>query len=134
MIRWSPMSKVFSIEPEGMTRAWPIAPLISRKTRPTQNQANISRRMVCLTVSFFASDFTFLAFMFHRHRRGFRELADADTLTNFELHQVGRIIPRIARSTEVATRVIDGLAKASERNVPKRVRAEKTPNFFRRIR
>src|ERR1700675_4420231 len=42
MIRWSPTSRVFSIEPEGMTRACPRVPLTSRKIRPTQNQAMIS--------------------------------------------------------------------------------------------
>src|SRR5215469_12418677 len=36
------MSSVFSIEPEGMTRAWPRVPLMSKKARITQNQAMIS--------------------------------------------------------------------------------------------
>jgi len=31
------------MEPEGMTRAWPMVPLMRRKARPTQNQAMISR-------------------------------------------------------------------------------------------
>src|ERR1700739_3211133 len=42
MMRWSPMSSVFSMEPEGMTRAWPRVPLMSMKARMTQNQAMIS--------------------------------------------------------------------------------------------
>ncbi len=33
------MRRVFSIEPEGMTRAWPMVPLIRRNASPTQNQA-----------------------------------------------------------------------------------------------
>jgi len=32
-----------SIEPEGITRAWPIVPLMRRNARPTQNHAMISR-------------------------------------------------------------------------------------------
>src|ERR1700676_4021867 len=36
------MSRVFSMEPEGMTRAWPRVPLMSMKARMTQNQAMIS--------------------------------------------------------------------------------------------
>src|SRR5260221_9738967 len=46
------MSSVFSMELEGMTRAWPMAPLMRRKTRPTQNHAMISRRIFCSVVSF----------------------------------------------------------------------------------
>src|ERR1700692_4534798 len=42
MIRWSPTKRVFSIEPVGITRACPRAPLTSMKTKPTQNQARIS--------------------------------------------------------------------------------------------
>ena len=51
------MSNVFSIEPEGMTRAWPIVPLISRKTRPTQNQAMTSRCSFCASEAFGSSSF-----------------------------------------------------------------------------
>src|SRR5271169_2938058 len=36
------MSRVFSMEPEGMTRAWPRVPLMSMKARMTQNQAMAS--------------------------------------------------------------------------------------------
>src|SRR5215469_1882568 len=42
MIRWSPMSSVFSMEPEGITRACPSVPLMSMKARITQNQAMAS--------------------------------------------------------------------------------------------
>src|ERR1700730_12420346 len=49
IIRWSPNSRVFSMEAEGMKRAWPIVPLTNRKTRPTQNQARISLRTRALT-------------------------------------------------------------------------------------
>src|SRR4029077_468327 len=45
IMRWSPMSSVFSMEPEGITRAWPSVPLISRKMSTTHIQAMISRRM-----------------------------------------------------------------------------------------
>src|SRR5262249_43794187 len=72
MIKWSPTSSVFCMDSEGMTRAWPTAPLISRKTRPTQNQATTSRQTFSSMVScgslflldfvsgpFFPSHFTF---------------------------------------------------------------------------
>src|SRR6266436_5611064 len=90
MMRWSPMRSVFSIEPEGMTRAWPIVPLIRRKASPTQNQAITSRftrwamgslgsamaLLAALTVSLPATlpislslGFSVAsAFTFHRHR------------------------------------------------------------------
>jgi len=74
------MRSVFSIEPEGMTRAWPIVPLMRRNTKPTQNQAMISP----LNLGFhryvrFFFFFLFSDFMFHHHRplcgRGFTTIA-----------------------------------------------------------
>src|ERR1700722_3835245 len=52
MIRWSPTSRVFSIDPEGITRACPTAPLINKNARPTQNHATISRR-TCTDIGIF---------------------------------------------------------------------------------
>src|SRR5580700_1567008 len=130
MMRWSPMRSVFSIEPEGITRAWPIVPLIRRKARPTQNQARASRctRLPMgslgssafldgfLTVSSPASlplGFSFAsAFTFHRHWlfdrcvfRGaaiFRFRSVSVALADFQLHEVGRIDAGITRRTELA--------------------------------
>src|SRR5574340_441497 len=51
MIRWSPMSSVFSIEPEGITRACPMVPLISRNASATQNHASASLRTFWPVVS-----------------------------------------------------------------------------------
>src|SRR5271163_2846232 len=45
MMRWSPTSRVFSMEPEGITRAWPSVPLINRNMRMTHIQAITSRWM-----------------------------------------------------------------------------------------
>src|SRR5262250_153842 len=56
------MSSVFSMDPEGMTRAWPMVPLISRKASATQNQAMISRRSFWLGVSRSSSGVSFLDF------------------------------------------------------------------------
>src|SRR5229473_4743672 len=67
------MSSVFSMELEGMTRAWPIAPLMRRKTRPTQNQAMISRRIFCSVVSFSCGFFGVVSFTDHRIGRRFSE-------------------------------------------------------------
>jgi len=36
--KWSPTSKVLSIEPEGITRAWTIVPVMNKKARMTQSQ------------------------------------------------------------------------------------------------
>src|SRR5271168_3200507 len=47
MMRWSPTSRVFSMEPEGITRACPSVPLINRNMRMTHIQAMISRWMRC---------------------------------------------------------------------------------------
>src|SRR5580704_247069 len=129
MMRWSPIRRVFSIEPEGMTRAWPMVPLIRRKASPTQNQARTSRWTrwpigslgssaallatlptslpVSLAIGFSVTS----AFTFHRHRsldmRVVRYVAillfrsAAAALANFELHEIGRIDARVTRRTEL---------------------------------
>src|SRR5689334_18880006 len=66
MMRWSPTRSVFSMELEGMTRACPTAPLMRRKTRPTQNHAMISRRIFCSVVSFCSGFFDAASFKCHR--------------------------------------------------------------------
>src|SRR5580658_5632219 len=128
------MRSVFSIEPEGMTRAWPIVPLISRKARPTQNHASTSRctrlpmgslgSSAAFPVSFPASlplgCCLASAFTFHRHwlfdRCVFRSAAIfrfrsvSVALADFQLHKVRRIDPGITRRTELAFGVIHGLA------------------------
>src|SRR5207302_8780224 len=123
------MSSVFSSEPEGMTRAWPIVPLMSRKTRPTQNQAMISRWILVFTGTFASSCFFFFsAFTFHHHRpfcgRGFTVVART-TFTGFavwrafaylELHQIRGIDTRITRRAELAFGTTDGPAKRRESN------------------
>src|SRR6266852_109809 len=69
MIRWSPISRVFSMEPEGITRACPMVPLMSKNTSATQNQAMTSRCTRCPTGTLGCASFLGLgsAFMFHRH-------------------------------------------------------------------
>src|SRR5580692_4973033 len=158
MMRWSPMRSVFSIEPDGITRAWPMVPLISRNASPTQNQASASRctrlPMGSLDSSAFSPvslpsslplGFCFRsAFTFHRHwlfdRCVVRSIAIlrfrsvAIALADFELHEIRRIDPGITRRTELAFGVIHGLAKRRKRDVAERVRAEKLANFFGGIR
>src|SRR5271168_4050031 len=158
MMRWSPMSSVFSIEPEGMTRAWPMVPLIRRKASPTQNQASASRCTRLPTGSFGSSAVFAVApptslpvgfcivsaFTFHRHwlfksyvvRRVavlcVRRVSVA--LADFELHEIGRIDSGITRRAELAFSVIHGLAQSGERNVTERIRAEKLANLLGRVR
>src|SRR5579859_1610033 len=141
------MRSVFSMEPDGMTRAWPIEALISKKMRMTQNHARASRRTFCSVVRW-SSGFTgleFLVFMRHRDRavgldgRGilhagiFQKLAIRTALANFELHEVGEINTRITRRTKVTFGVADGLFQAVERDVAKRIGAEKFADFLRRV-
>src|ERR1700722_4101662 len=162
MMRWSPMRRVFSIEPDGMTRACPMGPLISRKASPTQNQSSTSRWTrwpmgslgssiflpealpVSFTVSLAIGSCVVSAFTFHRHGSLhmcvvrsvaiflFRGVAVA--LANFELHEIGRIDSGITRRTELAFGVIHGLAQGGERNVAERIRAEEFANFFGSVR
>src|SRR5436309_2310624 len=151
MMRWSPMSRVFSMEPEGMTRAWPMVPLISRNTSPTQNQAITSRWTFVLigrfASGFFAfSGFALSAFTMHRHRpfcgsgftvycnRSGGRIFGGTAPANLQLHQVGRVNTRIARPTESALVVADGLFERGQREVAKRIRAEEFADFFGRLR
>src|SRR5579859_231704 len=97
MIRWSPIRRVFSMELEGMTRAWPMVPLMSRNARATQNQAMISRvirwRMSCeslcmLWVPFFLE----LAFTFqHLAAPAVRSAGD-------DIGQLGEVSVRFLRT------------------------------------
>src|SRR5580698_4202317 len=115
MMRWSPIRRVSSIEPEGITRAWPMVPLIRRNARPTQNHARASRcarlpkGSLGSSAPFPASlpislplGFCFVsAFTFHRHRLFHRCVVGrvavlclvgvAVALADFELHEVGGI-------------------------------------------
>src|SRR5712691_9816523 len=112
------MSSVFSIEPDGITRAWPMVPLIRRNTSPTQNHAMISR-WIFVPTGTFASCFFFLsAFTFHRHRPlrgpGFTAgnlhpgtgFAVRRAFPHLQLHQTGRIGARVTRSAEMAFCVV----------------------------
>src|ERR1700730_809474 len=148
MIRWSPMSRVFSMEPDGITRAWPMVPLMSIKASATQNQAMTSRctrwpigRFASIPLSFvFAS-----AFMFHRHgtlgRCVFASIAvhcitcltARAAFAHFQLHQVGRIHARVARRAVAPLRVIHRLLQIHERNVAERIRAQELAYFFRAV-
>src|SRR5205807_1746949 len=151
MMRWSPMSRVFSMEPEGMTRAWPMVPLISRNTSPTQNQAITSRWTFVLigrfASGFFAfSGFALSAFTMHRHRpfcgsgftvycnRSGGRIFGGTVPANLQLHQVGRVNTRIARPPESALVVADGLFERGKREVAKRIRAEEFADFLGRLR
>src|SRR5271167_543669 len=158
MMRWSPMRRVSSIDPEGMTRAWPMVPLIRRKASPTQNQARASRctrlpmgsfgSSVAFTVSLPASlpvRFCIVsAFTFHRHRLFDRYVVRRVAvlclrgvpvvLADFELHEVRRIDAGITRRTKLAFGVIHGLAQRGKRNVAERIRAEKLANLLGSIR
>src|SRR5271157_5053171 len=104
MIRWSPINKVSSIEPDGIMRACPSVPLISMNARITQNHAMISLFTFALigTSASFALFFLLLpASAFTLHRHFFGHFIRARFFAHFQLHQVGRINARVARSAEV---------------------------------
>src|ERR1051325_5783727 len=141
MIRWSPMSSVFSIEPDGMTRAWPMAPLMSRKTRPTQNHAMTSRwifvPMGTLVSAFFVfSAFTLSAFTIHHHRplcgRGLSIYCNrrsglfsaGSRLADFQLDKIRRVNTCITRRAKAAFDVRDGLFERRKGQVAKRICAK----------
>src|SRR6266849_288811 len=138
---------VFSIEPEGMTRACPIVPLISRKARPTQNHAMISRWILVFTGKFACSCLVFFSvFTFHHHRplcgRGFTAVsmssfagfAVGSAFAHLELHQIRRIDARITRRTELAFSITDRAAQRREGNVAERIGTEEFADFFGRVR
>src|SRR5579859_3194561 len=130
MIRWSPMSSVFSMEPEGMTRAWPRVPLMSMKARMTQNQAMISLLTLALMEAsaslgeapFLVFSLIASAFTFHRYDLG--RLSIGRGFTDFELHQVRRIVACVARRTKFAFGIVDGPLETREREVAEGIGAE----------
>src|SRR5438105_14985865 len=156
MMRWSPMSNVFSIEPDGMTRAWPMAPLMSRNTRPTQNHAIISRWIfvptgTCASVFFSLSALAISAlamssFTMHHHRpfcgRGFTVYCNrrrtrfsvGSRFADLQLHKICRVNTRITRRTEPAFGISDSLFQGRQREVAQRVRAQEFADVLRRVR
>src|SRR5215469_7804143 len=152
MMRWSPISSVFCIEPEGMTRAWPMAPFINRKTSPTQNQAMTSRWILVFTgrlastFSFFVfSVFSLSGFTMHHHRpfsgrrftfycnRRCARFPVGSGAAHFQLNKIGRIHTRVARRTESAVGVRDGLLEGRKREIAERIRAEEFADFLGRV-
>src|ERR1700688_4190712 len=140
------------MEPEGITRAWPMVPLMSKKTSATQNHAMISRCTFWPTGTFGCSSFILLrlasasfrlasAFMFHRNRmfrRPFFIVAVhrvtcfiRNSVAHFQLHQVRGVHACVARRAIVASRVVHRLLESSKRNIAQRIGADKRTNFFR---
>src|ERR1700674_2378506 len=143
MIKWSPISRVFSMEPEGMTRACPIVPLIRRNASPTQNHAMTSRLILVFTGRFASSCVFFLsAFTFHHHRplcgpgltavalRRLGGFAIQRAFAHLKLHQIRRVNSRIARRAKLAFGVADRQPKSRHRNVSKRIGAKEFADFL----
>src|SRR6266403_495732 len=145
------MSRVFSIEPEGITRAWPMVPLISKKTSATQNQAMTSRCTRCPTGTFDSASFVLRlasafrsAFMFHRHRmlvraftiinHRFTFFAARNIVAHFQLHQVGRIHSGVAGGAVTVLCVVHRPLQSAQRNVAQRVGPDIFANFLWRVR
>src|SRR5229473_1347233 len=138
------MSRVFSMEPEGITRAWPMVPLMSKNTSATQNQAMISRCTFCPTGTLGCASLLGLgsAFMFHRHGIfdwTFTSVAVHRVtclvriaFAHFQLHQVRRIDAGVAGGAIVALRVADSLLQSGQRNVAQRIGSDEFADFFRR--
>src|SRR5437879_8821327 len=108
------MRSVFSIEPEGITRACPMVPLMSRNISATQSHAMISRWTRLFNGSApFLVFFCGSVFTVHRHRRlsGMRISRPLGVspvrriLANFQLHKTGRINACVARGAEFSFRV-----------------------------
>src|SRR5271165_5115717 len=137
MIRWSPISSVFSIDPEGITRACPSVPLTSKNTRTTQNHAIIS----CFTrvpsgyfasgAPFFFTDLLALVFTFHHYF--LFELRCAVFFSHFQLHQVRRVYARIARRAELSILVSHRLPQPRQGQITQRIRSQIPANLFRRV-
>src|SRR5216684_1706492 len=123
------MSRVFSLEPEGITRAWPMVPLMSKNPSATQNQAMISRCTFCPTGTLGCASLLGLgsAFMFHRHGMfdwTFTTVAAHrvtcfvhNAFADFQLHQVRWIDARVAGSAIVALGVAHRLFQSGKRKV-----------------
>src|SRR2546428_2290240 len=146
MIRWSPMSRVLSMEPERMTRAWLMATLMSRKTRPTQNQAIISRWIFVFTGTFASGFFFFSAFTLHHHRplcgpeftfhcsRRSGCLPVGRGLADFQLHEIRWIDARITRRTKPAFGIGHSLPECGKGKVAEGIGADKFTGLFGRVR
>src|SRR6266852_2739628 len=138
------MSSVSSMEPDGITRAWPMVPLISKKTSATQNHAMTSRctrwpigTLGCASLPRLAS-----AFMFHRHgmlailiftgvaAHCFPYFATRMIFAHLQLHQVRWVHAGVARRAIVALCVADRLLHAGQRNVTQRIRANEFANLL----
>src|SRR6516165_5206176 len=135
MIRWSPTSRVFSIDPDGITRACPSVPLTSKNTRTTQAHAIISlftraaKDDSTLLPAFLFPDLLGSAFTLHRNR--FNGFVCGGSLTNFQLHEIRGIDAGIAGRAEIPLRVADGLLQPLHRKVPERIRTKILADFRR---
>src|SRR5215470_11978289 len=129
------------MDSDGMTRAWPTAPLMSSTARTTQNQATTSRHTFCSLESggsMFLLDFAsgafclrfFLTFTFHHHRSVVGQFAEARSLSYFQLDQIGRVVPRITRRTEIALGVVDGLAQTGKGDVAEGIGSQKAADIL----
>src|ERR1700674_1696410 len=127
------MSRVFSMEPEGITRAWPMVPLISKNTSATQNQALISRCTFCRTGTLGCASLLGLRSAFMLHRPGMFDWSFTSVavhsvtcflhyaLAHFQLHQVRWIDARVAGRAIVALRVAHRLFQSGQRNIAQRI-------------
>src|SRR6266852_2622499 len=100
MSRWSPIRMVFSIEALGITRAWPSVPSIKMNARITQTQESTSRQKRARRFASFSAFFSSIS---------------AFTLDlDFQLHQLGWIVCRVAGGAEFSVRIAAGLAHQAD--------------------
>src|SRR5258707_7194111 len=109
------------MEPEGITRACPMVPLMSKNASPPQNQAMTSRCTRCPTGTLGCASFLGLgsAFMFHRHWMfdwPFTSVAVHrvtcfvhNAFAHFQLHYVRWIDSSVAGRAIAALRVVQRL-------------------------
>src|SRR5580704_6100799 len=111
------------MEPEGMTRACTIVPVIKRKARTTHSQDRSSRRRrwpgegcgsrgasAATTVDSAASPF--MAGGLRRHGAGVLGRRCCAAFDHFELDALGRVNARVAGSTEAAGGIVHGTPQA----------------------
>src|SRR5438309_2708259 len=155
------MSRVPSIEAEGITRACTMVPVIRKNARATQTQESSSRtRRSRKVLDSTAGEWlgpsgttesrpaersalatgvpepalvklSFTVFSF-----GFRDrnlfAASGGRYANLELHIFGHVDAGVAGSTEAASGIADGAAQAFEREIADRIGVEEKANLFER--
>src|SRR5262249_48344369 len=121
------------MEPDGITRACTIVPVMKRNARITHSQETTSRTMTLLTAGFCSAVTTSVSSAFIRHHLNlnkWRFLVPGSARLQLGLRAVNGVHPGVARRAKCAARVTSRAAQACERKVPQRIGAEEAANFL----